>query len=128
MNNYKKKHDSIVCCLIVLTHKFVAYVEYNWATCTVVSVGFSCATSIVDVYVEVADGSFRIDELGLLDFILSIFRHCAGNQVPVFLFLLGEDRCPSNSGFWDEIRVQSLVCVILIMFWLMYCFLTYGRS
>ena len=53
-----------------------------------------------------------------------IFRHCAGNQVAVFLFLLGEDRYSSNSGFWDEIRVQSLVCVILIVFRLMYCFLT----
>jgi hypothetical protein len=35
-----------------------------------------------------------------------IFRHCAGNQVPVFLFLLGEDRYPSNFGFWDEIKVE----------------------
>ena len=63
-------HVFVVCYLIVLTHKFVAYVEYKWATCTVVAVGFSCAPGILYVYVEAADCSIRMDELGRLDMIL----------------------------------------------------------
>jgi len=53
-------------CLIFLIHKFDAYVEYNWAICTVVGVGFSCAPGILHGYVEAADGSFHIDDFSTL--------------------------------------------------------------
>jgi hypothetical protein len=81
----------VVCCLIFLTHKFVAYVEYNWATCTVVGVGFSCVPRILHVYIEVAVGSFRFDDFSTLCWKPSsrIYVSSRGRWISVKFWMLG---------------------------------------
>jgi hypothetical protein len=62
---------------------------------------------ILYLYVQTVDGR-SVPMTGSLrqDFI--DFQICVGNQVPVFLFLVGKDGYPSNFGLWDEIGDAEL--------------------
>ena len=104
MSTCVTSHVFVICCITVLTYKFVIYVECNWANCTVVVFWFSCVPDVRRYSVCISPDSWRqclYQWLGQAD-ILRIYRSYVSNKVTVFLFLLRKGEYPSNSGFKKE--------------------------